>query len=495
LRKTLPWLNQDVIIGRVFGMHGDLEKVFQTLSNQADFVSLRWERVQAEMLGVTRGVAKPPAARHSEGVMLTVHHHGGLGYAATADLSQGGLTRAFAEARDWAAATKGKMVAGVARPPAASPRLAARTAARMPWASAPLKDKLARLMDAAKALKTDARIVDWGGSLDWKGVESLFLSSDGAHIRQDFEVLQPYLYATAAHDGETQTRSFGNALVRQGGLEILDDSGFDRAAARIAAEAIALAEAPPCPSGRMDAVIAADQMVLQIHESIGHPLELDRILGDERNYAGTSFVTPDMFGTYRYGSEHLNITFDPTIEGEASSYAFDDEGTPASREYLIKSGVLQRPLGSAQSQRRANLPGVANARACHWNRPPIDRMANLNLEPGTETLAQLVARVERGVYMETNRAWSIDDSRNKFQVGCEFGRVIENGKLGHVVKNPSYRGISSQFWRSLSGVGDRSSWQILGAANCGKGEPNQAVRVGHATPDCLFHDIDVFGTA
>jgi predicted Zn-dependent protease len=471
-----------------------MEQTFHNLCHGADYASLRWERVQAETLGLVRGVAKPPVARQSEGVMITVHHQGGLGYAATSDLSEGGLARAFGEAKDWASATKGRMVAGVNRPPAAAPRLESAARPRQPWGRVSLKDKLARLMAATRALRSGDRIVDWGGSLDWKGVESLFLSSDGAHIRQDIEVLQPALYATASHHGETQTRSFGNMLVRQGGLEILDDSGFDAAAARLAAEAIALAEAEPCPSGVMDAVIAADQMVLQIHESIGHPLELDRILGDERNYAGTSFVTPDMFGTYRYGSKHLNITFDPTIDGEASSYAFDDEGTPATREHLIKDGILQRPLGSAQSQRRANLPGVANARACHWNRPPIDRMANLNLEPGTETLAQLIARVERGVYMETNRAWSIDDSRNKFQFGCEFGRVIENGKLGRVVKNPSYRGISAQFWRSLSGVGDRSSWQVLGAANCGKGEPNQAVRVGHATPDCLFHDIDVFGS-
>lgn len=471
-----------------------LEQTFLHLAKSTDFASLRWERVQAEALGLARGVARPPSARLSEGVMITVYQDGGLGYAATSDLSEGGLARAFAEAQDWARATQNRMVAGIDRPASVAPRHQALSPARQPWGSQSLKEKLARLADATASLKAGVQIVDWGGALNWQKVETLFVSTGGAHIAQEFEVLQPTLYATASHDGETQTRTFGNMLVRQGGLEILEDSGFDRAAPRLAEEAIALSEAPPCPSGRMDAVIAADQMVLQIHESIGHPLELDRILGDERNYAGTSFVTPEMFGTYRYGSKHLNITFDPTIEGEASSYAFDDEGTPATREFLIKDGVLQRPLGSAQSQRRANLPGVANARACHWNRPPIDRMANLNLEPGTETLAQLISRVERGVYMETNRAWSIDDSRNKFQFGCEFGREIVDGKLGRIVKNPSYRGISAEFWRSLAGAGDRSSWQVLGAANCGKGEPNQAVRVGHATPDCLFQNIDVFGS-
>ena len=236
-------------------------------------------------------------------------------------------------------------------------------------------------------------------------------------------------------------------------------------------------------------------MVLQIHESIGHPLELDRILGDERNYAGTSFVTPDMFGTYRYGSNLLNITFNPAESGEATSYAFDDDGQRATNEFLIKDGVLVRPLGSATSQHRANLDGVANARACAWNRPTIDRMANLNLEPGASKFEDLIAGVERGVYVETNFSWSIDDSRNKFQFGCEWGQLIEDGRLTKVVRNPNYRGISSGFWRSLKGVGDRASYVVGGASQCGKGEPNQAVRVGHATPPCLFADVDVFGGA
>src|SRR5665213_1554506 len=204
----------------------------------------------------------------------------------------------------------------------------------------------------------------------------------------------------------------------------------------------------------MDVLLAPDQMVLQIHESIGHPLELDRILGDERNFAGTSFVTADMFGSYRYGSDLLDITFDPTRGEELASYAFDDDGTRAEKMHLIRAGILVRPLGGAISQQRAGLPGVANARACSWNRPPIDRMANLNLEPGQSGFEDLVADVEDGIFMETNTSWSIDDSRNKFQFGCERGRLIKDGRLGPVVKNPNYRGISANFWRSLKGLGN-----------------------------------------
>jgi predicted Zn-dependent protease len=234
-------------------------------------------------------------------------------------------------------------------------------------------------------------------------------------------------------------------------------------------------------------------MALQIHESIGHPLELDRILGDERNYAGTSFVTEDMFGKYRFGSELLNVTFDPRVGGELASYAADDDGTPAEPVHLIRRGILERPLGGRLSQARSGLPGVANARASGWDRPPIDRMANINLEPGEDRLDDLIKKVERGVLMDTNRSWSIDDSRNKFQFGCELGRLIEDGEPKDLVRNPGYRGISSGFWRSLAGVGNLEALEVLGVPYCGKGEPNQAVYVGHASPPCLFRDVSVFG--
>jgi predicted Zn-dependent protease len=234
-------------------------------------------------------------------------------------------------------------------------------------------------------------------------------------------------------------------------------------------------------------------MMLQIHESVGHPLELDRILGDERNYAGTSFVTREMFGQYRYGSPLLNVTFDPTIPEELASYAFDDDGEAAEKAWLIREGVLQRPLGGHISQLRAGMPGTANSRAGSWNRAPIDRMSNLNVEPGVSALADMVGSIERGVLMRTNTSWSIDDSRNKFQFGCEWGELIEDGEVKGVVKNPNYRGVSAEFWRNLKMVGDRNTFEVHGTLYCGKGEPNQVIHVGHASPACLFSDVEVFG--
>jgi predicted Zn-dependent protease len=353
------------------------------------------------------------------------------------------------------------------------------------------------LLAESREAAIDARIVDWEAMVDVITATHRFVTSEGGDVTQRHRFLMPSLDVTAHANGDTQQRSLNGqrGICQQGGAEVLARFGFVGSARRVAEEALELLVAPNCPSGRMDVLLMPDQMILQIHESIGHPLELDRILGDERNFAGTSFVTPDMFGSYRYGSDLLNITFDPSRPEELATYAFDDEGTKAEKTYLIRDGLLERPLGGAISQARAGLPGVANARADGWNRPPIDRMANLNLEAGTSSFDDMVSSIERGVLMETNNSWSIDDSRNKFQFGCERGRVILNGRLGHVVKNPNYRGISASFWRSLAKVGDASTLQVLGTPYCGKGEPGQTIRVGHASPACVFTDVDVFGGA
>jgi predicted Zn-dependent protease len=215
----------------------------------------------------------------------------------------------------------------------------------------------------------------------------------------------------------------------------------------------------------------------------------------ERNYAGWSFVNLEDFGKLKYGSEIMNITFDPTIQNEFASYGFDDTGNKATKEFIIKGGVLQRGLGGLESQERANVKGVANVRACSWNRAPIDRMANLNLEPGDCTFEEMISSVEKGIFMQTNRSWSIDDFRNKFQFGCEYAQLIENGKLTKTVRNPNYRAVSTPFWNSLKKVGDSDTFGIYGTPYCGKGEPNQCVRVGHAAPICVFDNIDIFGGA
>lgn len=474
-----------------------LEDIARRFCDQApavDYWTLRLVAHETDRLGVRQGVPEPSQLDAGLGAMITVVADGGLGYGATSDLSPAGLRAAAERARDWARLHGRHGLFDGGHYPRSALQAEYRSSVREPWDSVGMGDKLALLQEACEALEIDARIVDSAAWLAYQRSEQWLLTSDGGRVIQIQELVAPGLAAVANAGSQTQERRGGGFdACRQGGLERLAGSGLREDARRVAEEAIALLEAPECPTGIMDLVLMPSQMVLQVHESIGHPLELDRILGDERNYAGTSFVTPDMFGTYRYGAPLLNVTFDPTLGGELASYAADDEGTRAERAYLIRAGILERPLGGRLSQVRSGLPGVANARACSWDRPPIDRMANINLEPGESSLEELIAGVERGVLMETNRSWSIDDSRNKFQFGCELGRLIADGERKGLVRNPGYRGISASFWRSLDGVGAASTREVRGLHNCGKGEPNQAIAVGHATPPCRFRAVNVFG--
>lgn len=462
------------------------------MPTDVDHATIRLVDERTERLTVRQGTLEPVGNEFDLGVMVSVWDRGGLGYAATSDISEAGLRAAVDRARHWATVTAAMAID--ASPPPVDQSGEYRSPVEVSWDTMDLSERIDLLHRQNALMQIDDRIVNCTASLNRRDVDTLLLASNGARIEQRFNFVYPGLRATAAADGRSQTRSWGaGSYCGQGGVEVLGRFGFGDSASRVANQALELLAAPNCPSGTMDVVLAPDQMILQIHESIGHPLELDRILGDERNYAGTSFVTPDMFGSFQYGSEHLNVTFDPTVPGQLASYGFDDEGTPARREYLIRNGVLERGLGGAVSQQRSGLPGVANARSCAWNRPPIDRMANLNVEPGDATFEELVGGIERGVYLETNNSWSIDDSRNKFQFSTEYGRLIEDGELTTVIRNPSYRGISSTFWRNLRGVGDRSGLKAMGTPNCGKGEMNQMIGTGHASPPCWFGDIDVFG--
>jgi len=467
---------------------------FRDLAPAVHFCSLRLVQEEREELEVRNGVLEPVDLRRILGAMVTVHDRGGMGYAATSDLSATGLKRALDRAVQWAHDTASVGLIDTASLPIHHPEGSFEAPTSQRWASVGVGDKVALLQHLCGRMNADDRVVEATATVMGVQHHTTYVTGGGGRVDQRMELVAPDLRVVAHADGETQQRTMGlRGYCQQGGWEVLARVGFDTMPDELREEALELLAAPNCPSGTMDAVIDPDQMMLQIHESIGHPLELDRILGDERNYAGTSFVTADMFGSYRYGSSLLNVTFDPTVPGEFASFAYDDAGTAAERVFLIRDGILERPLGGALSQVRAGLPGTANSRAQSWNRPPIDRMANINLEVGDQSIDQLIGAVERGVLLRTNNSWSIDDSRNKFQFGCEYGRLIEDGELKGVVKNPNYRGISATFWRSLAGVGDASTNQVLGTPYCGKGEPNQVIRVGHASPSCLFRDIAVFG--
>ena len=480
-----------------------VEPLARKVAPSADYWSVRAVTEQTERISVRDDVPEPLVRQRDAGVMVSVIQNGGLGYAATSDVSEAGLKRAFANATELAAATSKRTVFDYRKVRMPRPDGYYRSPNDKPIIGASLAEKYELVRQVCASARIDDAIVDRKAGIWTTRTQQLFVTSDGGRAEQSWDFMVPSITVVASANGDTQTRSSAgeyNGFCQQGGLEVLERAEFATDGPRVAREALELVHAPNCPSGEMEVLLMPDQMMLQIHESIGHPLELDRILGDERNFAGTSFVTLDMFGAYQYGSRLLNVTYAPDVHAQFAAFAVDDDGASAERQWIIKDGVLLRPLGGTVSQARArelraDIAGVSTTRACSWNRPPIDRMSNLNVEPGTSTLDEMIASIENGVMMRTNSSWSIDDSRNKFQFGCEYGQLIRHGKLAEVVKRPNYRGISANFWRSLSMVGDASTFQVMGTPYCGKGEPNQVIRVGHAAPACKFSNVTVFGGA
>lgn len=465
------------------------EFALQHALKSAQWAGLRYSREATTQRTVRNDRPERNQSCLEEGAMCEVLVDGHFGYAATADLSSAGLARAFDRAIATTRATSGHKVHAFdasQRPKAAgnyrSPR-------ERDLDATSLTEITDCLLAASQAMNLSDSLVNRSASAMIIQTQINFFSSNGSDTRQSFDMVDITLSATAAEGLESQTRSWSHT--GQIGGEAFDRAALVQQAKYTAGQALSLLNADNCPSARMDLILMPDQMMLQIHESIGHPLELDRILGDERNYAGWSFVKQQDFGNLQYGSALMNVSFDPTKTHELASYAFDDCGHRATKEMLIENGILQRGLGSLESQVRSGLPGVANFRSSSWNRAPIDRMANINLEPGSASLEELIGQVEHGVLMSTNRSWSIDDYRNKFQFGCEHGQLIENGKLGKVVRNPNYRGVTVDFWNQLAGVGRDAV--AYGTAFCGKGEPSQVIRVGHSSPPCLFRDVEVFG--
>jgi len=431
----------------------------------------------------------------THGVMVEVRVNGHYAYSCTPNLTDAGVRAAAERAREQALRSEKFKVFAFSPKTRPTSQGKWKTKIQTPLNAHSPSQWSDALIRACESLKASDKVVQTVAYARTDETFTRIVDSNGTDVTQEHFRVASHFEATASHGGVVQSRSDHGmmARTRQGGLETLFTSDLYDRLQQVGADSVELLEAEDCPSGVFDVIIMPDQMYLQIHESVGHPLEYDRILGDERNYAGNSFVQPHDFGKLQYGSPLMNITFNPELDGEYSSYAFDDIGNPAKKEYIIKDGILIRGLGGLESQERIGLPGVACSRAENWDRAPIDRMANLNLEVGTSSLDEMVRSIDNGVLMKSNRSWSIDDFRNKFQFGCEYAKKIENGKITKTLKNPNYRGISTQFWRSLKMLGDESTFDVYGSPYCGKGEPNQVIRVGHSSPACLFEKLEVFG--
>lgn len=472
-----------------------VEKALKVFQAECEWLSLRYVKEKTSRRAMRDARPESNHIGIDEGIMMEVVMNGHLSYAATSDLSDEGLRRCFEKGKRLALqSSKQKLMSfdpasrGKTQSRHNSPR-------KVPLDQASLQDILALQAETSEVLKRAPNVLSSSVALWLIEHTTHYVTSDGADLLQTFDMLSQGLGLTARKGDVIQTRTDGGFYARshQIGAEGIKREEFLARAEKVSREVNELLDAEDCPTGEMDLLLMPNQMMLQIHESIGHPLELDRILGDERNYAGWSFVKPHDFGSLQYGSSLMNVCFDPHHSGEFASYAFDDAGQEAKKVYLIKEGKLLSGLGSSESQSRLGITGVSNYRASSWNRAPIDRMANINLEAGSSSFSQMISSIERGVLMDSNRSWSIDDYRNKFQFGCEYAQMIEDGKITKVLKNPNYRGITVPFWSNLKMVGDGATFETYGTPHCGKGEPNQAIRVGHASPAALFSKIEIFG--
>jgi TldD protein len=357
-----------------------------------------------------------------------------------------------------------------------------------------LDTKLELLMrtDAAMARVAGIRVREC--SLEFVREHRFFASSEGAALEQTIIESGGGLDATATSEDELQARSFPNSFGRHqlcAGWEVIDELQLPENAERIASEAVALLTADRCPSGLMTVILDGTQAAMQVHESCGHATELDRSLGYEAAFAGTSFLTPDLLGTFRYGSEHVTLTADATRATGLGTFGWDDEGVPARRTVLVDAGVFTGFMSSRETAGAIGAESNGTMRADGWPRLPLIRMTNVNLEPGDSSLEAMIAGTERGVFLETNRSWSIDDRRLNFQFGTQNGWEIVDGRRTRLVRNALYSGITPEFWRSCDAVAGPREWRMYGVVNCGKGQPVQLMHVGHGAAPCRFRNVRV----
>ena len=364
----------------------------------------------------------------------------------------------------------------------------------------PLEQKIELLVSSTKLVDGNENIKLRRAVMQCWKEKKIFLSTEGANIEQNFIECGAGLSVGVSDGKDFQIRSYPTSFggnVAQRGYEFIEELKIPDNAEQTAKEALQIINSENCKKDKMDLILASDQLALQIHESCGHPTELDRVFGSEASYAGTSFLTPEKFNNFRYGSDKVTIVADATITTAIGGFAYDDEGIPAQRVELVKNGLFKGYLTSRETVTKFNrlygqniVPG-GMMRAFSWSNIPLIRMTNISIEPGDWTLEELIKDTKKGIYMQTNRSWSIDDLRLNFQFGTEIAWLIENGELTRVVKNPIYSGITPEFWNSCDAVCNQKHFIMWGLTNCGKGEPSQYMHVAHGASPARFRNVDV----
>ncbi len=455
---------------------------------------MRSIETREEIIKVKNGAVESITHSTDQGIGIRAFYKGESGFASTAYLEPEKVKQAARLAFEVARAKKG--IQKKASPFELPPKEKAKFESRFlidPF-EVSLDKKIGLLLQATQIMQKNKLIKIAQASLRFSRVRKTFLNSLGSEITQSFLVSGGEIFCLALKNGEIQRRSYpaahgGNN--QQVGYEFIEKLDFLNQAERVREEALILLQAPNCPVEETTVVIGSNQMALQVHESVGHPLELDRLFGQEVSLAGRSFVQPEMIGSFQYASPLVSIEASALLPGGPGSFGFDDEGVKAQRFLLIEQGWLVDVLSSCETAPLIGTKSRGAARAESWNRQPIVRMTNINLLPGDKSFSEIISEVKRGIFLETNKSWSIDDQRLNFQFGVEWAQEIKNGKLGKVYKNASYTGITPLFWKSCSAVGNESALNLWGLLNCGKGDPVQTIAVGHQTPVARFEKVMV----
>jgi len=467
----------------------------------ATYADMRIVEREVQDITVKNGVIQELALDRSQGFGVRVIVQGAWGFASSHRLDPDEVDRVTALAVATARASALAKVEDVDLGPPEVHVGTYRTPVEIDPFAVPLNEKVSLLLEADKEARSVKGVAVAESSLTFIREHKVFASTEGSYIQQEIIESGLGLVATAVGEGEVQQRSYPNSFGRhQGtaGYEFIRQWDLVGNARRMGEEAVALLRAPQCPTGITTIILDGPQLALQIHESCGHPIELDRVFGTEAAYAGTSFLTPEKYGTFRYGSEIVNITADAVTPTGLGTFGYDDEGVPAQRTDIVREGIFvgyltSREMAARLHRIRPDAPARSNGcmRADGWNRIPLIRMTNVSLQPGEWTLEDLIADTDEGIYMLTNKSWSIDDRRLNFQFGTELAYEIKGGKLGRMLKNATYTGITPQFWAGCDAICNADHWQVWGTPNCGKGQPGQVAHTGHGAAPARFRNVRV----
>ncbi|MGH2787568.1 MAG: TldD/PmbA family protein [Actinomycetota bacterium] len=459
----------------------------------ARYADVRWVSSDNESLTARGEVLESVEHADSSGFGVRVLLDGAWGYASSAGMESNDTVRIARTAVDVARASS----TGVSR----HVELVDEPATRGVWATpvavdpaaVPLEDKAAVLLAATRIMQRVDKVRVARATMDFLRQHTVLISSEGTEIEQTIVHSGGGIEAIAVNGDEVQQRSYPGSFrgdLGAGGYELVEEMRLADHARQVADEAVALLTAPDCPETTTTLVIDGNQAMLQVHESVGHATELDRVLGMEASFAGTSFVGLGDMNRLQFGSEIVSINADATAPGGLGTFGYDDEGVAAQSNPIVSDGIL---VGFMSSRETAQAMGASRSngamRAEGWENFPIIRMTNVNLLPGAGSLEDLLAEVDDGIYMATNKSWSIDDKRKNFQFACEVGWEIKHGRLGRMVKNPRYTGMTPTFWNSCDAVAGPEEWRMWGTANCGKGQPGQTMRVGHGTAPARFRNV------